>query len=443
MTYNNESNHQHGQRVSARHRLEEIFNRLAQRQHSEAVYVALYHASARAEADAADRRAAAGQSLGALDGKIVSIKDLFDVAGEPTLAGSVIRKSAAVAGKDALIVERLRKAGAIIIGKTHMTEFAFTAVGLNPHYLVPGNAYDHRLVAGGSSSGAAVSAGEASCDIAIGSDTGGSVRIPAALNGVAGFKPSYGRVPLDGAFPLSPSLDSIGALAVSVQACADADAVMAGEIAAPLPVIELQGLKIGMAQGIVLQNMEQDIAQAYHKLLQQLQHSGAVLSECSFDRLINRLRQGANNGSIAGIEAAHIHQSWLQDSTAAVDPRVSRPLRERIKIAAADYQQLLALRNELAEEADQMMAAFDVVIMPTTPIKAVAIAQVDQDVAEYDRVETLYLRNTQLVNQFALTALSIPMKMPQQPAGLMLVGRHGSDRKILAIGAAFEALLKQ
>ncbi len=430
-----------GRELSARQKLDAILKRLEDRKATEAVYVKLYLDTARAEADAADMRAARGESLGPLDGKIVSIKDLFDVAGEPNLAGSIIRKTAEPATKDAVIVERLRKAGAIIIGKTHMTEFAFTATGLNPHYPVPGNAYDASLVTGGSSSGAAVSAGEGTCDIAIGSDTGGSVRIPAALNGVVGFKPTHGRVSLEGAFPLSPALDSVGPLAKTVAACADADAIMAGEAPLPLEKIELAGLKVGIPQGIVLQDMEKDVAAAYQSVLKKLEAAGAVFTECSFDTLINTLRTGPNKGSLTGIEAAHIHKEWLNDLSMPVDERVSVPLRDRLKIPASEYEALLAFRGELVKQADEMMSAFDVVVLPTTPVKAVPIAQVENDEPEYDRFETLYLRNTQIVNQFAMTALSIPMPMPERPAGLMLVGRNGSDRKILAIGAAVEALL--
>jgi aspartyl-tRNA(Asn)/glutamyl-tRNA(Gln) amidotransferase subunit A len=209
-----------------------------------------------------------------------------------------------------------------------------------------------------------------------------------------------------------------------------------------LEKIDLAGLKVGIAQGLVLQDMEDDVAVAYQAVLAKFEAAGAELIECSFDSLVSALRTGPNKGSLTGIEAAHIHKDWLNDHSMPVDERVSVPLRERLKIADADYQTLLAFRGELVKQADTMMAAFDIVLMPTTPIKAVPIAQVDEDVPEYDRVETLYLRNTQIMNQFALTALSLPMPMPDRPAGLMLVGRNGSDRKVLAIGSAVEALLK-
>jgi aspartyl-tRNA(Asn)/glutamyl-tRNA(Gln) amidotransferase subunit A len=187
--------------MTIRDKLEGILARLAKRAADERVYLRLYEDAARAAADAADARKRAGASLGPLDGAIVSIKDLFDVAGETTTAGSVVLRDAPPAQRDAAVVRRLRQAGAVIIGKTNMVEFAFSGLGLNPNYGTPGNAADPQRIPGGSSSGAGVSVAEHTSDISIGSDTGGSVRIPAALNGVVGFKPTARRVPLDGAFP--------------------------------------------------------------------------------------------------------------------------------------------------------------------------------------------------------------------------------------------------
>ncbi|TIO95788.1 MAG: amidase, partial [Mesorhizobium sp.] len=198
-----------------------------------------------------------------LDGVVVSIKDLFDVAGEPTRAGSAMLAGAQPAAQDAAIVRRLRQAGAVILGKTNMTEFAFTAIGDNLHYGTPGNAADASLIPGGSSSGAGVAVGEGSSQISIGSDTGGSVRIPASLNGVVGFKPTARRVPLDGAFPLSATLDSIGPLARSVGDCAVADAIMAGEEPMALQPIPLAGLRIGVPRGRLFDDTQADVAAAF------------------------------------------------------------------------------------------------------------------------------------------------------------------------------------
>src|SRR5690348_6522329 len=196
--------------------------------------LSVYADAARAAADAADARAKAGISLGSLDGAILTVKDLFDVKGEPTRAGSRIEADTPPAKADAPVVRRLRAAGAVIVAKTGMSEFAFSGVGMNPHFGTPGNPADRTRVPGGSSSGAAVAAADHMCDIAIGTDTGGSTRIPAAVCGIVGFKPSKQRVSTEGAFPLSFMLDSIGPLARSVEDCAKGDAVMAGDEYAPL-----------------------------------------------------------------------------------------------------------------------------------------------------------------------------------------------------------------
>lgn len=428
--------------IPVRDHLERILARLDARSDSERTYVKLYAETARAEADAADRRRQAGTTLGPLDGRIISIKDLFDVAGEPTLAGSIIRRTAPAPQQDAVVVERLRAAGAVIVGKTHMTEFAFTAVGLNPHYPVPGNATDETLIPGGSSSGAAVAAAEGTCEIAIGSDTGGSVRIPAALNGLVGFKPTASRVPLDGAFPLAPSLDSIGPLAASVADCALADAVMAGEPVAELVPRPISGLRIGVPRGELLTELSPEISAAFAACVDRLAAAGGNLVDCSVDDLIGKLRQATAIGSIAGLEASRLHADWLSDEDAPVDARVSSTLRRRILTPQSALDALLETRAGLARAMDERLSAYDLVILPTTPIAAVSIASVEKDKAEYDRVEGLLLRNCQVANQFDLTAITLPMPGLSRPAGLMLVGRKGTDRTLLAIAASVETLLR-
>jgi len=426
--------------TTARDRLEERLARLTARDKDERVFVKLYPETARRDADAADRRRREVAGLGPLDGRIVSIKDLFDVAGEPTLAGSIIRRTANPAIADALIVERLRAAGAVIIGKTIMTEFAFTAVGLNPHYPIAPNAVDLDRVAGGSSTGAAISVVEDTSEISIGSDTGGSVRIPAALNGVVGFKPTAKRVPLQGAFPLSPSLDSIGPLARSVTDCAIADAVMAGEaISIPEP-ISLNGLRIGVPRGQLFAEMEKPIADAFEQCLQACAKAGAIIIDCSVDDLVDALANATSIGSIAGIEASRIHAEWLHDETLDVDQRVQRPLLRRLGVSESDYIKLMQKRQALVRQMDQRISAFDLFALPTTPIAAPTIASV-RDEAVYKQVETLLLRNTQIANQFDLTAISLPMPGLTLAGGLMLVAQHGADRRLLAMALSVEQLL--
>ena len=421
--------------------MEQVLARLEARKAEERTFVKLYPETARAEADAADARLRAGESLGPLYGRLLSSKDLFDVAGEPTLAGSIIRHDAPAAETDAVIVERLRRAGAVIVGKTHMTEFAFTAVGLNPHYPVTGNAVDGALIPGGSSSGAAVSAAEGTSEIAIGSDTGGSVRIPAALNGLVGFKPSARRVPLGGAFPLAPSLDSIGPLARSVADCALADAVMAGETPVPPLAISLAGVTIGVPRGRLLGEMEPAIAEGYDRALGLLSGAGAVLVDFPIDDLLDQLAEATAIGSIAGIEASHIHAGWLGDIDAPVDIRVKSTLARRLKVPRPAYEALMRTRGDLVRIMDERLSALDMLALPATPIAAVSIATVENDEDEYRRVEDLLLRNTQVVNQFDFTAITLPMAGMERPAGLMLAARNGSDSRLLGLALSVEALI--
>ena len=245
-------------RSSCRDRLERALERIADSSGEGArACLTVYANTARTAADAADARSARDTSLGPLDGVIVSIKDLFDVAGEATRAGSkILAEEAAPAAADAVVVRRLRAAGAVIVAKTNMSEFAFSGIGANPHFGTPKNPRDRARVPGGSSAGAPVAVADGMCNIAIGTDTGGSVRIPAALCGLVGFKPSRQRVPTDGAFPLSKTLDSIGPIGNSVADCARADAVMAGEEFAPLEQAALAGLRFGIAEGLPLDRLD-------------------------------------------------------------------------------------------------------------------------------------------------------------------------------------------
>jgi aspartyl-tRNA(Asn)/glutamyl-tRNA(Gln) amidotransferase subunit A len=427
---------------SARDRLEAVLSRLAARVGDESVFVKLYPEAARAAADAADTRRRAGVTLGPLDGAIVSIKDLFDVAGEPTTAGSLLLSTAPPALRDAAVVRRLRQAGAVIFGKTNMTEFAFTAIGVNPHYGTPGNATDASRIAGGSSSGAGVSVAEGTSEIAIGSDTGGSVRIPAALNGVVGFKPTARRVPRDGAFPLSDTLDSIGPLARTVAECAAADAAMAGEEFAALVPLPLAGLRIGVPRGVLFEDTEKEVSAAFDRCARTLELAGARLADLSIDDLLADLRAVTGRASIAAMEGAEVHADWLATgATTPVDPRVSEPLSRAAAVPATVYIRAIRRRTALVAAMDERLASLDVLALPTTPVTAPTIVSVTSDEALCERTEGLLLRNTQVANQFDLCAISLPMPGMKLPAGLMLVARHGDDRRLLRIAAEVEAML--
>ncbi|CCV11435.1 amidase [Mesorhizobium sp. STM 4661] len=428
---------------SARDRLEAVLSRLAVRADDESVFVKLYPEAARAAADAADARRKAGVTLGPLDGTIVSIKDLFDVAGEPTTAGSLMLKTTAPATCDAAIVSRLRQAGAVIIGKTNMTEFAFTAIGDNQHYGTPGNAADASLIPGGSSSGAGVSVGEGTCDIAIGSDTGGSVRIPASLNGVVGFKPTARRVPLTGTYPLSATLDSIGPLALSVAACAVADAAMSGDELPPLHLqLPLAGLRVGIPRGLLFEDTESEVTAGFDRSLARIEQAGARLVDLSIDDLLADLRAATRRGSIAAMEGAEIHADWLATGASVpVDPWVSGPLSRAAAIPTPVYIRAVRRRAALCIAMDERLAWVDVLALPTTPVTAPTIVSMAENAELRERTEGLLLRNTQVANQFDLCAISLPMPGMTLKAGLMLVARNGHDRHLLRIAAEVERLL--
>src|SRR5437899_7596431 len=248
-------------RITSRALIEAALARIAEPSGEGArTFVAVYADSARAAADAQDRLRKAGYVASPLAGLPVSIKDLFDVAGELTLAGSKALDERPPAERDAPVVARLRAAGAVLIGRTNMTEFAFSGVGINPHYGTPGNPYDRRLIPGGSSSGAAVSVGDGQAVVGIGPDTGGSVRIPAARCGIAGFKPTQHRIPRDGAVPLSTTLDSIGPLANSIACCAIADAIMAGEPPIAPDPVPLEAMRLAVPPSYALDGIAPEVA---------------------------------------------------------------------------------------------------------------------------------------------------------------------------------------
>ena len=405
------------------------------------VFTKTYPEQARVEAEAADARARVGLSLGPLDGTMVSVKDLFDVRGEPTLAGSKVARGNAAAAEDAVVVRRLRRAGAVIVGKTAMAEFAFSGLGLHPHAGTPGNATDPERVPGGSSSGAGVSAANGSCEIAIGTDTGGSVRIPAALNGVVGFKPTVGRIPLEGTFPLAYSLDTIGPLARSVDQCAAADAVMAGEEARPLEAAALPGLRIGVPRGRLLERLEPLVSQAFEAALGRISDAGAYVADHAIEDMLAAFAEASKPGYLVAIEAAAIHADWLDTQAEAFDPRVrARILRGRT-VAATDYVRMMRTRDALIRAMDLHLADLDVLALPTTATTAPLIAPLRDDDEAFFQANALMLRNTTPANVFDLTAITLPIPGLERPAGLMLWARRGHDRRLLSIAKAVEALV--
>jgi aspartyl-tRNA(Asn)/glutamyl-tRNA(Gln) amidotransferase subunit A len=420
---------------SCRDRLEQALARIANPNGEGArTCLTVYADAARAAADAADARTVRGGSLGPLDGTIVSIKDLFDVTGEPTRAGSkILAEEAAPAVTDATVVRRLRLAGAVIVAKTNMSEFAFSGIGANPHFGTPGNPHDRRRVPGGSSAGAPVALADGMCELSIGTDTGGSVRIPAALCGLVGFKPSRQRVPTDGAFPLSKTLDSIGPIARSVADCAKADAIMAGEEFTDPEPIALAGLRFGLPEGLLHDRLDEIVAPAFRAALGRLEDAGCRLSHEQLSLLDDWVALN-ERGGVLPPEACAVHRDRLRRRAADIDPNVRVRIERGCAVSQVDYADMVRERARLVAAMDARLAALDVLVMPTTAIAAPTIAEV-ADTKIFAARNAALLRNTSMVNFFDLCAISLPLQATL-PVGLMLVVRNGQDRQLLRIAAA-------
>ncbi len=404
------------------------------------VFVKVYDAAARAAAEAQDRLRAAGYVASPLAGIPVSIKDLFDVAGEVTLAGSKALDDAPPAKADAPIVARLKAAGAVIVGRTNMTEFAFSGVGVNPHYGTPGNPHDRSLIPGGSSAGAPVSVADGMAAVAIGTDTGGSVRIPAALCGLVGFKPTQYRVPRDGATPLSTTLDSVGPIGVSAACCALTDAVMAGEPPEIPAAAAVAGLRLGVPRAVMFDDIEPPVAAAFERAMATLARAGARIVDLPLAMLADYAAINAKGG-FSAVEAFAWHEKLILRRGGEYDPRVRIRIERGGEMKAIDYVRLIEARAAFIRRFDAETEGFDALVMPTVPLTALPIAAFADEKA-YWRLNGMLLRNTSIINFLDRCALTLPIEPPgAAPVGLMAVGRHGEDRRLLAVGIGLEAAL--
>lgn len=405
-------------------------------------FLKVHREQAIAAAELHDRARARGAGVSRFAGIPVSIKDLFDMAGDVTTAGSIALRDAPTAKRDASCITRLKAAGFVPIGRTNMTEFAFSGLGLNPHHGTPLNAYDRKSgrIPGGSSSGAAVSITDGMAFGALGTDTGGSCRIPAALCGIVGFKPTARRVPLDGTFPLSTSLDSVGPLAATVDDCAALDAVLAGEPACDLTPFPPEGLRLALPQTLVLDDVEPAVARVFDRTIAAIRNAGARIAEIALEELAE-LPQINAKGGLSPPEAYAAHRALIAKSAKMYDPRViSRILRGQEQ-EAADYIDLVRARADFIRRVARITAPYDALIMPTVPLIAPRLDALQSDDA-YRQANLLVLRNPSIANFLDRCAISIPCHQAgDAPVGLMLMGEHGADRRLLSIAAAIERVV--
>lgn len=390
------------------------------------------------------KAAPAGLANLPLAGIPVSVKDLFDVAGQPTRAGSTVLARTAPAQADCPAVARLRAAGAALVGRTNMVEFAFSGVGINPHYGTPVNPADPATarIPGGSSSGAAVSVATGAALVGLGSDTGGSIRIPAALCGIVGFKSTARLVPAAGALPLSTSLDTVCALTRSVR-----DAVTVHEVLAARRVRlagkPLSACRLAIARTQMQDALDSTVAQAFEHSLQVLRQAGAHIEEIALDEIADLAAINATGG-LSAAESYAWHRKLIAEHQADYDPRVALRILRGASMSAADYIDLLAARRAWISRMEARLDGFDAVLSPTVPIVAPPIASVLTDDTEFFRVNGLLLRNTSVVNMLDGCAISLPCHATGQlPVGLMLWHAALHDDAVLDLALQVEAALSQ
>ena len=397
---------------------------------------------ARRAADAYDGLRSSHHATSEFAGIPIAIKDLADIAGQVTTAGSVALADAEPARFDAPVIARLRASGFILIGRTNMTEFAYSGLGINPHYGTPLSVWDRasQRVPGGSSSGSAVAVADGMAHGALGTDTGGSCRIPAAFNGIVGFKPTARRVPVDEVVPLSTSLDSIGPLGRTVQCCAILDAIMAGTDPHDDIAVPLRDARLFVPETIVLDGLDAHVAGDFERALSRLAASGARITRGPFQPFA-RIAAMNRKGGLSAAESHAWHKGLLATKRNQYDPRVLARILRGAEQSAADYIEELGLRQQAMAEFAHAMRGIDAILSPTVPIVAPRIADVERD-EDYNRLNMLVLRNTLMLNVLDGCSLALPMSKPgAPPTSLMISGPAMADRRILGLSAAVEAAL--
>jgi aspartyl-tRNA(Asn)/glutamyl-tRNA(Gln) amidotransferase subunit A len=431
-------------RTSARKLVEECIARIADPSgEGERAFVHVDREGALEAAEAMDRLRKANAAPSAYAGIPVSIKDLFDIKGQVTRAGSRALEDSAAADADAPVVARLRRAGFIVIGRTNMTEFAYSGIGINPHYGTPKSTWRREAghVPGGSSSGAAVSVADGMAHGALGTDTGGSCRIPAAYNGIVGFKPTQRRVPLEGGVPLSFTLDSFGPLARSVGCCALLDALLADEPVRPPLARPIRGMRLAVPTTVALDELDDEVARSFERALGSLSRQGASIERIEVPEFLD-VGVMNRNGGFAAAESYAWHRYLIVSHGDVYDPRVASRILRGEGISAADYIDLLEARKSLITRMAVRLAPFEALVMPTTAITPPRIADLADDKA-YTKANLKSLRNCTLINMIDGCAISIPChREGEAPVGLMLAATGGSDRRIFELAAAMEGVIR-
>lgn len=411
-----------------------------------AIFVETVRKRAMAEARAARKRLQDGAPASLLDGVPVAWKDLFDMQGRVTTAGSVVLKNDPPAKKDAALVAAGKAAGLVSIGCLNMTEFAYSGIGLNPHYGTPRNPNDkavHRSPGGSSSaSGVVVAAGIV--PLAIGTDTGGSIRIPASFNGVVGYKSSTGHYPMDGVFPLSRSLDTLGPLAHSVEDCVIADAVLRGLKKPRVKAAGVKGLRILVPETVVFDGCEDAVAKNFEASLARLAKAGAKVRRMKMPVLQDILDLIAARGHVLGAEALAVHWDRVKGPDAArMDARVVKRILLAEKMTAVDLVLFMEARKRMIAATEALMEDA-LIAFPTTPHVAMPIAPLEADHDVFFRNNAKTLRNTMLGNFLDWCGVSIPNGTDANgmPTAFLFSAAHGQDAAVLSVALGAEDIIR-
>ena len=399
------------------------------------IYARVTQTRARAEAKAASDRAKAGMRRGPLDGVPVSWKDLFDTAGIATEAGTALM-AGRVPDADALVLQNATVAGLVCLGKTHMSEIAFSGLGLNPITATPPCVNDHAAVAGGSSSGAATSVAFGLAAAAIGSDTGGSVRIPSAWNDLVGLKTTHGRLSLDGVVPLCLTFDTVGPLCRSVEDAALLFAALKGAKSVDLAAADLTGVRLMLLDTIAPDDVRGAPRAAFQSAVERLQNAGATVERRAFAPLLDAFNVA---GALYGADS----YGWWRDRVEAHPEKMFPQILERVRggrdVSGPDYVAGWNLLRDIRKAYAAAVAGFDAVIMPTAAMLPPDAARLLSD-ADYYKVENLLaLRNTRIANLLDLASITLPTGVPS--CGIMFNGRHGGEAALLRLCAAAERAL--
>jgi aspartyl-tRNA(Asn)/glutamyl-tRNA(Gln) amidotransferase subunit A len=426
--------------LSCSERLERLLEAISNTDNQgDAIYTRLYAESARQSACAADQRARSGKRLGPLDGVLFSVKDSTDIQGHTTLAGSPLLQHLPAAAADAAVVAQLKNAGAVVVGSTHMTELAFSGIGLNPKLKLLRNPLDPARVTGGSSSGAAASVAANLAEIALAGDTGGSIRIPAALCGAVGFKPSHGKISTQGIFPLSRTLDVIGPIARSVRQCADTFHTLTGyrhQWHEPLPKPKL------VVVGGLASIMDTQVANVFSRAIMQLARTDYVLEDDDFAMYWEAIKGMDRTGVFTVPELLSALREVGVTDIEGVDPMISQRIAAYRSMTAVDYVSLSRQRQQHMATMDNYLADGRMLVLPTVPCIAPEIDSLTTTDAQFETTARL-VTNCRFANLFDLPSITIPLPTAGPAVGLMLVSTRGSDGRLLAAAQRVETLLAE